>query len=112
MTQIINQPDMNLLDIPDMSVDFNSVTSCSCGLENADELLNYFLPYLEDWNNQRYTTYEFAKKYANKRSSHFGRLMNVKKSENGIQAIQIFLDGEVKGYLFFHCKLSPAGTLQ
>ena len=40
MTQIINQPDMNLLDIPDMSVDFNSVTSCSCGLENADELLN------------------------------------------------------------------------
>jgi len=52
MTQIINQPDMNLLDIPDMSVDFNSVTSCSCGLENADELLNYFLPYLEDWNNE------------------------------------------------------------
>ena len=111
MTQIINQPDMNLLDIPDMSVDFNSVTSCSCGLENADELLNYFLPYLEDWNNQRYTTHEFAKKYAKKGISLW-TANDVKKSENGIQAIQIFLDGEVKGYLFFHCKLSPVGTLQ
>ena len=69
--------------------DFDSVTSCSCGLENADELLNYFLPYLEDWNNQRYTTHEFAKKYANKGISLW-TANDVKKSENGIQAIQIF----------------------
>nr|WP_314401544.1 hypothetical protein [uncultured Aggregatibacter sp.] len=111
MTQIINQPDMNLLNLPDMRVDFDSVTSCSCGLENADELLNYFLPYLEDWNNQRYTTHEFLKKYTNKGISLW-TANDVKATENGLCAIQIFLESEVKGYLFFHCKLSPVGTLQ
>ena len=74
MTQIINQPDMNLLDIPDMSVDFNSVTSCSCGLENADELLNYF--YLI-WKIGIISVIPHMnlRKSMQIKASHFGRLM-------------------------------------
>lgn len=107
----INQPDMNWLDMPDMAVNFNVMTSCSCALKNADELLHYFLPYLEEWNRNRYSIHEFAKKHADKGISLW-TANEVKKTESGFSAIQVFLEGEVKGYLFFHCQLLPLGTLQ
>lgn len=112
MTQMIDvQPDMNLLDMPDMSVNFDMVTSCSCGLENADELLEYVIPYLDDWNQHRYTVHEFARKYADKGISLW--LANdVEITKSGISAIHIFLEGEIKGYVLFHGQFMPSGALQ
>lgn len=107
-----NQPDMNLLDLPDMKVNFDVPNSCSCGLDNADELLHYFLPYLDDWANQRYSMHEFATKYADKGISLW-TANDVNDAEDHIKTIQIFVENaEIKGYLFFHCHLLSQGTLQ
>lgn len=111
MIQMINQPDMNLLDMPDMAVNFDVMTSCSCGLKNADELLEYFIPYLEEWNQHRYTVHEFARKYASKGISLW-TASDVEKTTSGISAIQVFLEGEVKGYVLFHGQFMPIGALQ
>lgn len=107
-----NQPDMNLLDLPDMNVNFDEPNSCSCGLKNADELLHYFLPYLEDWSNARYSMHEFARKYADKGIALW-TANDVNDEKERIQTIQIFVENdEITGYLLFHYKLLSKEKLQ
>ena len=104
--------DVNLLDLPDIEIDFEELMGYSCALANADELLNYLLPFLDEWGNKRYSTHQFSYKF-NDQGLSLWTANDVESEDERDATFQIFVDNDkIKGYVLMHCKLSKVGALQ
>lgn len=105
-------PDMNLLDLPDIQVDFGEVIGYSCALKNADDLFEFFIPYLEDWANNNATTHQFLKKHQSAGIALW-TANDVEPTEEREATFQLMVDNdEIKGYVLMHCKLISVGVRQ
>ncbi|AAP95824.1 hypothetical protein A6046_00985 [[Haemophilus] ducreyi] len=104
----------NLLDLPDMQIDFNQPVSLSCGLKNQDELMDYFVPYLNDWSEHQYSIHEFAQKYVDKFSlwsaNDIVPIMEVAKTEE-LACFRIYIN-HPSGEVVFHCRIKTKGLVQ
>ncbi len=103
----------NLLDLPDMQVDFNHPISVSCGLKNQDELMDYFIPYLNDWSEHQYNVHEFAQKYAMQLTLWTANDIPVTEEAKTHELICFRVQfGTLSGEVLFHCKIKARGWLQ
>lgn len=108
MMEKINLQDVNLLDLPDMYIDFDQPVSVSCGLKNRDELLDFFIKHLNDWSENRYSVHQFAKRYPTLFS-----LWTAKEvpSTPELMCFRICFTRPA-GDVLFHCKIKTQGSLQ
>lgn len=105
-------PDVNLLNLPDIQINFDEAIAYSCALSNADELLQFIIPYIDDWANSRYSTHQFLEKYKSEGIALW-TANDVEPTEEREATFQFMVDtDEIKGYVLMHCKLLSVGVRQ
>ncbi|MDP8185313.1 hypothetical protein [Phocoenobacter skyensis] len=109
----MNNNEINLLDLPDIYLNFDETFGVSCGLSNGDELLQYFMPFLTDWSENNYSTHQFAQKYAEKGISLWAEKGQLFTDEDKKEcSFLIRFTGQYEGYVITHCTYEKRGLLQ